>query len=230
MLADPVLTVRIEAARILASMAREGLSLAERTSADEGLDEYIAVQQFNADRSEGQLNLGWIASLAGNTEQAESAYRTALRITPAFSPAAINLADLYRVMQRDDEGATILVDALVQSPADPDLHHALGLTRIRQQRYDEAIEHLAHAVEYAPHQPRYAYVYGIALHSIGEFQLALLALREAHGRQPGHVDLLFALATISRDIGDNESMREYASRLLEMVPEHPAARALLEIP
>ena len=228
LLSDPVRTVRIEAARVLASVARDGLTMTDRANADNGLDEYIAVQQFNADRSEGQLNLGWIASLAGDAEKAENAYRTALRITPSFIPAVINLADLYRVQHRDDESASILEDALVQSPADSDLHHALGLTRIRQQRYDEAIGHLALAVEHAPDQPRYAYVYGIALHSIGESQLALVALREAHARQPGHVDLLFVLATISRDIGDTKSMHEYASRLLEMVPEHPGAKALLE--
>ncbi|MDH3626766.1 MAG: tetratricopeptide repeat protein [Acidobacteriota bacterium] len=224
---DPVRMVRIEAARVLALLARDDLTPDQLSILDRGLEGYVAVQRFNADRSEGQLNLGWAASMKGQTAEAEQAYRTALRITPTFSPAAINLADLYRVLGRDAEGAALLETALRRASDDGHLHHALGLTRVRQKRYNEALELLERAVALSPDRPRYAYVFGVALHSMGDTSRALAVLKQAHERYPGHVDLLYALATTSRDSGDVESTRQYARRLLELAPGHPGATALL---
>ena len=86
-------------------------------------------------------------------------------MSPPYAPAAINLADLYRSLGRDAEGEGVLRAALAASPRDAGLHHALGLTLTRLKRRDEALAALRRAAELAPEQPRYAYVYAVALHS-----------------------------------------------------------------
>jgi tetratricopeptide (TPR) repeat protein len=79
----------------------------------------------------------------------------------------------------------------------------------------------------APEQPRYAYVYSVALHSVGRTPEALETLERAHDRHPGHADLILTLATVSRDDGDSESAVFYSRRLLELAPGHPGALGLL---
>jgi Flp pilus assembly protein TadD len=151
LLSDPVRGVRIEAARILAGSAAPNLAPA--------LGEYRSAQEANADRPEALLNLGWLAALRNDLAGAEASYRNALRLDPGFAPAYVNLADLYRLQGRDAEGETLLRRA----PDDASVHHALGLLLVRLGRLDEALPELARAVELAPGEARYAYVYEVAL-------------------------------------------------------------------
>ena len=57
---------------------------------------------------ESHLNLGLIAVAVGDVQQAEQAYKTALRLDARFSPAYVNLADLYRQQGRDQDGERVL--------------------------------------------------------------------------------------------------------------------------
>ena len=84
-------------------------------------------------------------------------------MSPAYGPAAANLADLYRQLGRDADAESVLRKALEASPRDAGLHHALGLTLVRLKRQDEAIAELARAAELEPDRARYAYVYAIGL-------------------------------------------------------------------
>ena len=224
---DPIRTVRIEAARALAGVPSDRLTVDQRAALKRGLEEYADVQRFNGDRAENQLNMGWLHSQAGRLDETERAYLAALRTMPSFSAAAINLADLYRILGRESEGEALLRDALARAPDDPDLHHALGLLLVRQRRHDAAIEQFERATTLAPQQPRYAYVFGVALHSTGRTSRALETLKSAHERYPGHAELLFMLAAVSRDSGDVDAAALYALRLLQLAPGHPGASGLL---
>ncbi len=226
-LSDAVRTVRIAAARFLADVPRARLDVDQRASLERGLEEYATVQRFNEDRAAGRLNLGWFHTQKGQLDKAERVYRSAIQIEPMFSPATINLADLFRVQGRDEEGEALLRDALERVPDDADLQHALGLTLVRQKRHEEALERLERATALAPGQPRYAYVYAVAQHSVGRTTEALETLKRAHERHPGHADLVLALATVSRDNGDSETAMHYARKLLELAPGHPGALGLL---
>jgi Flp pilus assembly protein TadD len=48
------------------------------------------------------------------------------------------------------------------SPDAAALHHALGLSLVRQQRKDEALRELRRATELDPTNQRFKYVYGVA--------------------------------------------------------------------
>jgi hypothetical protein len=45
-----------------------------------------------------------------------SQHKAALQLSPQYATAAINLADLYRQLGRDNEGENVLRSALVASP------------------------------------------------------------------------------------------------------------------
>ena len=52
-------------------------------------------------------------------------------------------------------------------PNNGDIRHALGLLLVRQHEYTAALPLLQRASELAPDNPRYAYVYAVALNSSG---------------------------------------------------------------
>jgi Flp pilus assembly protein TadD len=142
-------------------------------------------------------------------------------------PAYVNLADLHRQTQHEDEAERVLRTGLAQVGDSAELFHALGLTLVRQGRTSDAIAELARAAELAPESPRYAYVYGIALHSAGEVERARGVLDDAYRRHPRDRSLLTGLVTLSRDAGDLKMALTYAVALVELIPEDPGARQLL---
>jgi tetratricopeptide (TPR) repeat protein len=230
LLRDPVRTVRLEAARALLPVATALWQPAERATLADALAEYRASQLLQADRPEGLLNLGSIHAQMGELDEARRAYQRALRKAPWFVPGYVNLADVERQTGREDAAERALRRGLERARENPDLHHALGLSLVRQQRTHAAIESLRRASELAPDSPRYAYVYGVALHSVGEIDRALSVLDAAHRRFPTDRELLVALMTMSRDRGDRAGASRYALRLAELVPGDPGARGLLGEP
>jgi tetratricopeptide (TPR) repeat protein len=227
LLSDPVLGVRTQAARAMILIPEQFWDPSDRARLERPLAEYRAAQMENADRPEARLNLAVLAIALGDLESARAEYETALRLGPWFVPAYVNLADLHRQTQRDDEAERVLRTGLAQVGDSAELSYALGLTLVRQGRSPAAIAEFARAAELAPESPRYAYVYGIALNSAGEVERARRVLDDAYRRHPGDRALLTGLVTLSRDAGDLKVALRYAVALVELIPKDPGARQLL---
>jgi tetratricopeptide (TPR) repeat protein len=227
LLNDPVLGVRIQAARAMISTPEQLWDPGDRARLERPLAQYRAAQMENADRPEARLNLAVLAIALGDLESARAEYETALRLGPWFVPTYVNLADLHRQTQRDDEAERVLRTGLARVGDNAELSYALGLTLVRRGRSSEAIAEFARAAELAPESPRYAYVYGIALNSAGEVERARRVLDDAYRRHPGDRSLLTGLVTLSRDAGELEVALRYAVALVELIPQDPGARQLL---
>jgi predicted CXXCH cytochrome family protein len=228
LLRDPIRTVRLEAVSSLSEVPSDALTTEQRAVLDGALVEYRQAQAFNADRPEAHLNLGMLAARLGHVEVSEAAYRTAMRLQPAFIPAYINLADLYRQQSRESEAEATLRTALQVDPNNGAARHALGLSLVRQQRLREAIPELARAAQLRPDTARYAYVYGVALYQTGRVQQALQVLKEAHERHPAEREILTALVEYHRLSGDRQGALAWARKLVEVSPGDAGARRLLE--
>jgi Flp pilus assembly protein TadD len=226
LLKDPVRLVRVRTAFALAGTRRDSLSTGERTLLDQVLEEYKQVQYYNADHPTAHLNLGVLATLQGNYEEAEKSYRIAIEKEPVLPFGYINLADLYRTQRREADGETVLLSALDRNPNLADIHHALGLLYVRIKKNNKALAHLKKAVELEPENARYSYVYGIGLNSSGRTLEAIQFLGTALERHPYDRELLYALATISRDQGNIEEALKYTRRLIDAYPQIPTFRQL----
>ena len=121
----------------------------------------------------------------GAMADAEAELKAALRLSRQYTPAAINLADLYRQLDREAEGERTLREAIADGPEDAGVHHALGLTLVRLKRLDEAIGELRLAAQLAPEQARYAYVHAVALNSAGRGSEAIAVLKDSPGSPSG---------------------------------------------
>ena len=108
LLSDAVRYVRLEAARVLASVPADLMTPVQTASLDAVLEEYRNAQLVNADRAGYHLNLAVIDQQRGELESAESSLRTALRLDPLYTPAYVNLADVYRLSNRDRKGEEVL--------------------------------------------------------------------------------------------------------------------------
>ena len=227
LLADPVRAVRMEAGRVLAPVTRQVLTPAQSVELDRAIGEYVGAQLANADHPSAHVNLALLEADRRNLAAAERELLTAIRIGPQYLPAYVNLADVYRVQGRDAQGETLLREAIDRLPGEAALHHALGLVHARQQRSDEALMELSLAAEAAPENVRFAFVYGIALHSAGRSAEAVETLKASLVRAPWDRDLLIALATIHRDRRELGRAVEYARRLAEAWPDDAGAARLL---
>ena len=104
---------------------------------------------------------------------AEAALRQALELQPKWVPGLVNLADLYRATGRDGMGGELLSRALSLSRDNADVLLAKALWDVRQGDTPAAVELLTEAWQLDRFNPRYAYVYMIALDSVGRSEEAL---------------------------------------------------------
>jgi cytochrome c-type biogenesis protein CcmH/NrfG len=215
LLADPVLTVRTEAARTLAPLARAPLSAEQRKQLETAVAEYRATQLATAELPESHLNLGLLEVALGDAKAAEAAYRTALRLDRRFAPAFANLADLQRALGQEAAGEAVLRDGLAAVPGDAGLHHALGLLQVRKKDMVRAVDSLAMAAQLAPDNVRYAYVHALAVQGAGDTAKAIALLEAALARRPNDRDILAALALYHQQSGNGDAAGEYARRLRE---------------
>ncbi|MFI5210272.1 MAG: tetratricopeptide repeat protein, partial [Gemmatimonadales bacterium] len=197
-LTDSVRSVRLAAVSALASVPATLWSPEQRKVFDQGVAEYRASQAVDADRPESHLNLGGLDMALGQTADAGAEYRTALQLSARFVPAWVQLAEFERLTGHEGAADSVLRAGLASLPDAADLHHALGLSLIRQHRFPQAVEELGAAARLAPDNARYAYVYAIALHDTGHGTEAVGILREALGRHPNDPDLGAALANYMR--------------------------------
>ena len=142
----------------------------------------------------------------------------AIELNPAFVPAYVNLADLYRGLKDEINAEKTLRQALTVAPDSPVIHHVFGLSLFRQQRSKEAVDELRLAAELDPSNTRYVYVYAVALNSTGDPQQAILILQGANAAHPDNVEILQALVSFHRDLGNQAAARKYAEKLQSIAP------------
>ncbi len=227
LLSDPLLSVRSDAARVLADVPASLFRPAERSLLASALADYRAAQETTADRPEALVNLALLHTTQGDQGAARRAYQEALRSSPWFVPAWVNLADLERSQGREDAAEVALRKALAVAPQLAEPHFALGLLLIRTGRRDEAFAELSLAATLAPDNPRVVQGLALALEDRGEPRLARETLERALARRPGDRELLAAAAFLARDHGDRDAAQRHLRALLGAWPEDAAARELL---
>lgn len=209
--------IRIETARVLAAR-RYLLEKDVKVLFDAALDEYLKGLAANADRAEYHVNLGNLYLRQDDFISAEKAFVESIRLNPHFIPGYINLADLYRAMNRDERGRLIIEQALARHPEVAALHHAMGLLEVRQKNIGSALESLKQAAELEHENSRYQYVFAIALYTSGDSAQALQILNRAHRARPSDRQILSSLVSINSELGNHEDARAFAQKLSELSP------------
>lgn len=229
LLTDPIRSVRIEAARALASTRADRFGATERPAFDAALAEYKQAQTAMADMPGSHLNLGALYETEGRTHQAEQAYLTALRLDPYFGPARANLASLYNTVGRNADAERVLRKGITLTPSEGELHYSLGLLLAEANRLPEAADALREAARLLPDRARVRYNYGLALQKLGRLREAETALLEAERLNPRDPQIAYALAFLYAGQRQYKRALVYAERSAEQAsPDDPGPRQLVE--
>lgn len=225
---DSLRTIRVEAMRAVAGVPPQYFAPEQKASVERQVQEYIQSLLVNADQPGANINLGVLYATHNQIDDAEKSYKNAIRIDSGAVAAYVNLADLYRMQGNDQKGEETLLQALKLNPELAEIHYSLGLLYARRQEINKALEYLENAVKLQEENARFKYVYAIALNTAGKNDEAITLLNKAYHLSPNDIEILFALATMYRDIGDIPRSQDYTERILELQPENQQARALLE--
>lgn len=223
LLNDPLQSVRSEAARLLADVP-----LPEARQADfaRALGEYEAQLQLNADRAEARSELARLRRRQGREAEAVEQLQAALRLDPLYLPAYLEFAELQRSAGREAQAEGLLREGLALRPQAALLQYSLGLGLVRQQRRDEALEHLQQAQQLAPDDPRFAFALALALHPRAPAQ-ALALVEKVLLERPHEADLLWLAGVYSLEQDRPAAALAYAERLQAVSPGSPRATTLL---
>jgi len=193
LLADPVKSVRVTAARALIDVSPAQAPANLQPLLRKVFDEYQASLLHNADMPESMTELGLFQAAQGDLDAAEKTLQQARRLAPRFLAALLNLADVQRERGRDDLAEPLLREALVAYPDSADAQHTLGLLYVRSGKTQEAVELFRRAATLAPDNARYALVYALALFETGSADQGMAALSAAARRFPGDAQIQQAL-------------------------------------
>jgi len=224
---DPVLAVRIEAARAAASVDPRALNATEVHQLIAAIGEYVDAQRASLDRPSAWLNLGNLYAEAGDPELAQEQYRAALALDPSFEPAYGNLADLLSRQGTEIAAREVLLRGLELLPDSAALHHAMGLHQIRSGDRTSAVASLARAAELAPRDTRFQYVHAIALDGEGARSEAITLLERTHEIREADQDVLRALVSMNLEAGKLDAARIHARQLHRLRPGDSQLERLL---
>lgn len=212
-LSDPVKTVRLEAARILAGIPRGSLAKEQKDLLDKVIEEYRQSLLFNAERPESQLALAQLYIQLEQVDKAQAAFKEALRLQPQFIPAYINYASFLQ--QNDEAAAFELLQSGLKQAKEASLYHSLGLWYIRNKdqeaNQEKAMTALKTATELEPENAHYQYVYAIAI-AQNDPKLAIQILENALQNHRGNLNILTALASYYQQLSDSENANKYSKK------------------
>lgn len=175
---------------------------------------------YNADSPAGQSRLAAFYLGEGAYDRAEQAFLKALEIEPQFLPARLNYADFLRAAGRESEAGEQLHQAVALAADSGAAHHSLGLYLVRQKLYPQALQHLAQSILQADANPRYAYVYAVALAKLKNHDEAIASLQLALERWPSSRQLLSVMILYLEQEGRLMEAMAYRKRLDRLaIPE-----------
>ena len=145
------------------------------------------------DRVVDLTSLAMLETQLGQIEKGKKMLRRALEMERHYIPALLNLAELER---SEDEAISraLLLEATELAPDSGAAMHSYGLALVRDKRVEEALVYLGRALRQSDAIPRYAYVYAVALDSIGHTEQSISTLSRALEKWPNQPDLVNLMA------------------------------------
>lgn len=187
LLNDKVLAVRTEAAFALAP-DWQAINKDQKALLQPTLDEFLKVQQFNADRGFSHTNTGNVYAHQQRYKEAEEAYQTSMAIEPYFATAYLNMAELFRLQNKEKQAIETLITAAKLIPDNGRIQFALALTYIRNKDTINANKALLLATQFNSNNAHYFYVYGLSLEKV-DLNKAYKSLHQAYqlSQNPQHL-------------------------------------------
>jgi tetratricopeptide (TPR) repeat protein len=227
---DPVRLVRVEAGFGLRSVDLGSLGARDRTATVAAFAEWLAAQDVLAELPETHFNRGLFLTARGQVAEAETAYRTAIRLWPEDLAPRQNLAVLLVGAGRAAAAEAEWQDILAREPGWPPTAFALGLFYGAQGRWSDAVAQLEACLRRDPRYPRGAYNLALAYAQLGDVPRAEAAFERATADPAARADALRERVRLAYARGDHEAVRRLLPPALRADPavrDDPRLRPLL---
>ncbi len=225
-LADPVRSVRMEAAARLAGARGATLTEPQRVAETKALDDYVSAQEYMSDMPSGPYNLGNLAVARGDAAEAERQYRRSLRIDDRNVAALVNLAALVSGQGKLDEAESLLRKARALEPRSASIAFNLGLLLAEREKPKEAEEALRAALAADPRLAAAAFNLGVLVGGKDPREAAALCRRAAE-LSPGEPRYAFSRAYYEFRAGDARAATATLEALVARAPGYADAYLLL---
>lgn len=228
MLYDPVMTVRMEAARRLAGGLSANLDTTQKKLHQLVLQEYETAIKYSADFSYARHNLANLYIDLDRPEEAINQFEAAIRIDNQFYPAKVNLAMAYNRKGQNKQAERLLREVVTEQPELFEVAYSLGLLLVEMQKYREAVGYLEQASKGLPGQARIHYNLGLLYQHLQDAGQAENELRAALVLEPENLDFQYGLVEHYLKRGLFEKARPIAEAMASMHPDNPIGGQLLE--
>ena len=185
LLSNPVRSIRVEAARVLADATAGALKSSDLKLRDTGLEEYRRGLEQNSDLAMSHMGLALLAERQQNFGGAVSAYQTAIGVQPGVTGPRSNLAALYESLAQN-----------VQPGSQQAINARAEVARLR----GEELKLLERDAKLAPDSGTIQYRYGLALYLAGRMEEAVKALTIAAQLEPGTEQFQTALRLLKEKL------------------------------
>lgn len=202
-------------------------ALVERGDVAAGLEQARAAQALRPDDVKTLATLGTALARSGHGDEAESAYRRALRDDPDSVLAWLGIAVLHAERAQWADAERAYGEVLRREPEHAKAHAGLGFVLSAQGRHGEAIAHDRAAIAADPKLLQAYNGLALALEANGEPDEALRVLESALRSAPGEQRLRLNYAAILLGRGRVAEAEEQTRAVLRAAPQDVAARMAL---
>ena len=122
--------------------------------------------------------LAKLDQLEGRSDDAILGFRNSLALEPEYTPALVNLGNIYLELDRLDDARTSFASALEKRPNNPAAHYGLGQVALSKRSYAEAVEYFEKALALAPEANRIHYALAMAYRGLGDTEKAKIHLAQ----------------------------------------------------
>ena len=109
------------------------------------------------------------------------------------------------------------------APADPDVHHTLGLVHLERNDLQRALFHIGRSLELNPGNAAAFRSMGDALARSGQSPLAIRAYEKSIGLDPQNPDPLLNMGNLFHEMGQFDRSKRSYQRILDRAPQHHRA-------
>ncbi|WP_105101530.1 tetratricopeptide repeat protein [Microbulbifer pacificus] len=220
LLADPVLAVRISAAKSLSEMNdMQFLNLEPETQRQyqQALEAYQRSLEINDDFVSSSHQRGLDLEKAGHLGAAARQYEHALTIDDRANASRMNLAQIHYQYQQYERAEALYRKVLSQEPDAVPSRYALGLLLAEMGKKEEAEDHLEIAAK-GGNNARIWYNLGVLRHQRQDWKPAETAYRKALALAPDNVDYVSALASLLVQQEEYDQAKTLIDKSLHLVP------------
>ena len=177
---------------------------------------YVAADLPNSARA--AFNYGAALQQNGQLNEAEKAYRDALRLDPNYVKVHVNLATTLIGKSKFDEAKTHYERALQVDPNSGEVRAGYAYLLERLGRTDEARAEYEKALRIGPKSARLLYTYGAFLDKRGDLDGAIAQYQHALDLEPKFVDAHAELATALLTKGDVKQAEAHYLAAIQINP------------